>query len=663
MRILYGVVINNAVSPAAFVRLAWVCVINGALISLLAFAQRLSSSDHMIYWSIVVGGHAYGPFDYRNVFPFFANVCIGLGLGLLASVAQKKGRAILQNARAIWLFTAAAVTITAVVFSFSRGGLLALIIALVLGGVLWWRRGQDRSSAGMLLWLAPVVLIAGSAIGWTALESRYENLANDRSVTADRYGVWQDSLRQLPSFPIFGSGNGSFPIVEPMTRTNVQNVFTLFEHAHNEYVEALVEGGLARLGLTLALIWTVTAAGIRNYRHYAGRTHGWLVLGGLIGFWAVALHSFVDFGVHYPAVAMLGTVLMAHIVAGRQRDTASDRVHLPLPVCLAMALCMVVLGGLLVRESFWEDRATRFRNAALLLTRDEASKDTALRVKYLEAAIACRPDNFRYHNELSHAWSDFSNEADDPDEKDRRIRECLRHAREARDLAPAFVRPHGWLGMYGDHFQSPTAQSAIWYFERARRSAPTDPEIRYVCGKQLFDDGYLADAWSEWRQTLVISDGFIEPIWREAQDTNSPPLEFLDKVVPETAEKIRVAADTLFPSNVRVADEPRRTFLLKALHGIDRREGNRTAAEDYFRSQLLRELGRSDDCIAALRRALQKDPDMLDCRHLLVDELYDRKEFQEAKQEVEFILLHNSQDRYWQDYLLAIEREILIQEP
>ena len=49
-----------------------------------------------------------------------------------------------------------------------------------------------------------------------------------------------------------GTGSGTFVWVEPTVRTG-GNAEVYYENAHNEYLEALVEGGVIRLGLTLLL--------------------------------------------------------------------------------------------------------------------------------------------------------------------------------------------------------------------------------------------------------------------------------------------------------------------------------------------------------------------------------------------------------------------------
>jgi len=348
MTALYCVVLHNATSASAFVRFAWVCVVNGVLISLLAFALRLSTHGQVLFWpAIPAGAPDFGPFESRNMFPFFVNPCIGLALGLLVAGAKKE-HSILHNGWLIWLFAAVALMMTALAFSFSRGGMLAMLVALVIGAVFSIRSNRQTLSFGLLLWLIPVVVLGIGWLGWSALEQRYERLVENRVDLDARYTVWRDSLRQFPGSPVLGTGNGSFRLVEQLTRSSVGAEEIAYDNAHNEFVEALVEGGVLRFVLTLVLIASVTVAGVKNYRRCAGRTLSWLILGGLIGFWAVALHSFVDFGVHYPAIAILAVVLMAHISNAGTASDEADRVSVRFPVAMAIALVSIGLGGLIV---------------------------------------------------------------------------------------------------------------------------------------------------------------------------------------------------------------------------------------------------------------------------------------------------------------------------
>ncbi len=218
--VLYAAVVNNIVSQAAFMRLAWLCAINGALLSLLGFAQYISSPRRdLVYFSFPVWGTVFGPFVNRNHFATYASICIGLGMGILAAVARKESR-LLQNSRVLWLFSAIGLTATAVAFSYSRGGLLSLMVAVSLGAALWARHGRKRPGSRTLIWLGVTVLVAGGCIGWGSLEARFAKLGADSNASESRFNLWKDALAFAPRFLVFGSGNGTYEVIDPIARSH-----------------------------------------------------------------------------------------------------------------------------------------------------------------------------------------------------------------------------------------------------------------------------------------------------------------------------------------------------------------------------------------------------------------------------------------------------------
>ena len=153
---------------------------------------------------------------------------------------------------------------------------------------------------------------------------------DETGLTDDRrIGLWVEGLSVFAHYPLLGTGSGTYTWVEPTarTKTGYENISAVY--AHNEYVEALVEGGILRLALTLLLVVAPVFRVIRRYIRVAERSEGPLLLGGLYGILAIALHSFVDFGVHMPAVAVLAIVLLASLMRACDRRGPSGVVRSP----------------------------------------------------------------------------------------------------------------------------------------------------------------------------------------------------------------------------------------------------------------------------------------------------------------------------------------------
>jgi tetratricopeptide (TPR) repeat protein len=125
-------------------------------------------------------------------------------------------------------------------------------------------------------------------------------------------------------FPIWGTGYGTFQYVEPLTRRDPESEL-IWSNAESDYVEALVEGGLVRLAISVLAIGFLFWLGYRAVRFARSQQAGALAMGALFGLTAIVVHSFVDFGLHIPAIAVLAAVVCAHLAAAGARSQTGGR--------------------------------------------------------------------------------------------------------------------------------------------------------------------------------------------------------------------------------------------------------------------------------------------------------------------------------------------------
>src|SRR5205807_9979702 len=111
-----------------------------------------------------------------------------------------------------------------------------------------------------------------------------------------RLPLWAQTAVLARDFPVWGTGYGTFPYAEPLHQDSAEEAETTPEHAHNDYLEVLIEGGVPGLLLSLLAIGLVFRFGLRAMRLGARRTVRGLALGGLFGFTTLVIHSFGDFG-------------------------------------------------------------------------------------------------------------------------------------------------------------------------------------------------------------------------------------------------------------------------------------------------------------------------------------------------------------------------------
>jgi O-antigen ligase len=695
--LVFAMVRNNLATPAALRRLCVVALVNGVLLCFFALLQFFTSPRHVLYWTFPSQGQVYGPFICRNHFPFYVNLCVGLGLGLLLALRARGpgGRrssppGVLQDPRALWVVCGLGFMIAAEMLSLSRGGFVALAAGLLVCLAVKLLAGDRRGAA----WGVVVPAVAVGLLGWLGLglvEDRLGSLWKGDALKDERLPVWSQALRSVPDVPWWGTGYGSFPYVEPLHRLPGQDPFLFYDHAHNDYLEALVEGGAVRLAVTLAAVVAVLALGWRAVRGQQGRGAGRLALGALVAFTTAAVHSFVDFGLHTPAIALLLTVLAAHLAALGSRGAAAARGAAdpraggddlfrmgglaPLLGTAAAAL----LGAVLVGEGWRAYQAERQRLAALHLTRRAGPGHEERALACLRRAVRCTPENAALQLELAEAhhrlytaglraletregamraagaWSAGASRAiapcqplaplgpllarsapgaGDPRGKHSLTREhlvpALRHYLLARDLCPLLDKPHVRLAAHRDAL--PAAEPRAAYLKRAKRLLAGEPDLWYICGLQELRDGQTEEAWKSWRRCLECSGRHLQAVLREVERRGGRRAA-LEKVLPDRPVVLVEAARFLVFNEEQTHKEE---LLRRALALLERPAA---PAEDHrLRAEIYVLLDQPDRAVAAYEEALGRRPDVVAWRYELARLLRQRGRLQQARRELRALL-------------------------
>jgi O-antigen ligase/tetratricopeptide (TPR) repeat protein len=459
--LVFAVVRHNLASPVALRRLGVVALLSGVLLSLFALVQLFTSPRGQVYWSYSTLGQVFGPFICHNHYPYYVNMCIGLGFGVLWArrtsrhrlsgerrhgprQSQKEGfplagpsseqprwlRAIwsrrgagvpwdiLQDPVSLWIGVALALMLVSILFSLSRGGFLALVGGFIFCLLvrLSCRGGSLRVEVGLLC--LALALGLTSWLGWAQIEARLSTLWQGKALQEGRLPLWSDSLRSVKDFPVWGTGYGTYQYVEPLYRTTTLLASETIDHVHNDYIEMLVEGGLVGLVLILLVIGHILRRGYRAVRWHRSHRARSLALGALLAFVTVVIHSIGDFGLHIPAIALFATVICAHLSdlgSGESEsvpnqypgelDRRNDKYRIPLralaPV-LAAVTCLA-LALLLFGAGLQMCRTEALRLAAFQAGQQAGVAGQAQAIEYLEAAARLTPDDVELHTELGEA--------------------------------------------------------------------------------------------------------------------------------------------------------------------------------------------------------------------------------------------------------------------
>lgn len=268
--------------------------------------QSRSPNPHHLYGRIQVAVPSgfetavFGPYLNRNHFATPMAVGAGLAAGLGASLVLENGGSIpllrLPGALArVVLLTGASLflTVTAAA-SGSRSGALAALAAL---GIVALR----TFGKGLLL----ATLLAGAAMVTLSDSATFERFMR-LDIVQSRWAPWIDMTTLFRFFPVFGSGIGTFAAAYWPYQRNA--AYEFWQHAHNDYLQWLIEAGL----LGLFALGLVVLRVRRDLKCLEGMRECCLAAAG--GF---AAQAFLDFPSHVPANAALLVCVVALSAARR----------------------------------------------------------------------------------------------------------------------------------------------------------------------------------------------------------------------------------------------------------------------------------------------------------------------------------------------------------
>lgn len=280
-----------------------------ACIALLAIIQQVDSPDK-IYWFRTVPQNAspFGPWINPNQFAGFMEMMSPLALGLFLfyrprvpldlTLREKLVNFFTMPGSNLYLFLGSAAVLMAlsVFISLCRGGILT-ITASVFVFMLLYNMKKPKYGRAAILVITGSVIIAVSWFGWDTIISEFNHGFSPSGELSDgRFFLWADSLRIIQSFFLFGTGFGTFIDIFPSFRSFPG--YSIFDHAHNDYLELLTDGGI--IGFTLAA-WFVLAVLRHGWKMIRVRNDQYAVLlgiGAITGIIAMLMHSVTDFNMH-----------------------------------------------------------------------------------------------------------------------------------------------------------------------------------------------------------------------------------------------------------------------------------------------------------------------------------------------------------------------------
>jgi O-antigen ligase len=297
----------------------------GFLLACLVFVQRaLSPRRFYGLWlptDLTPDPRPLGPFINRNMLATWLVLAIPLVAGyLLARLdARRTARAAgigadVLDARMVWIAASLCLMLATLLASLSRSGLAGAAAAGLVLLLLARRHLRATQVAGLAGGLVGLGLIAALYANVPALADRFGDVY--ASGLGGRVEVWRQTWPMVAAFPLTGIGVGAFERGMSVYQTSNRTLFV--NHAHNEYLQVLVEGGLL-LAVPLWIAIGIAAWRVARRLRTDRTSVFWIRAGAAAALAGVAVQSVWDIGLRQPANAVLFAAVAA-IALHRPRD-------------------------------------------------------------------------------------------------------------------------------------------------------------------------------------------------------------------------------------------------------------------------------------------------------------------------------------------------------
>ena len=279
-----------------------------------------------VLWLSISQRAAQGTIIYKNQYAALLNLCwpvaCAMAVAALSRIftvdtrrsSRRFGQMLRnlnrENRLAGLYLLAVGMMLLAVLFSLSRGGIIAMLVVLfTLDLTLPLSRRTKLVVAGILLAFLGGY---GLLLGLDTVVNRFNSI--DQS-GLNRLNVYLASLPMLSEHWLTGIGLGSYDLLSPVYLKGLPTALH-FDHAHNEYLEFAVELGLPAAGLLFAWLAALMLRAGRGLSrlHQSADAHSTAVLVGTAAFAALVglfVHGWVDFGWRLPATLLYATTLAA----------------------------------------------------------------------------------------------------------------------------------------------------------------------------------------------------------------------------------------------------------------------------------------------------------------------------------------------------------------
>ena len=299
------------------------CILAVAAVHIMVSAgQALSGGDSFYMYQTTHKGLPIGIFANRNHAAIFFLLCLILSPAIFA---HRLSSAPLFRQMLLWGL--AIILVAAILATSSRAITVLTGLSLVIMALFSVPQKYKKKGVLGVLALAIFGALAVVIAWWNNSLGNLQDLGERFEQSDDhRYEFWPEALSTAAHYFPFGSGTGTFDEAFRSQET-LDIVGTHFvNHAHNDYIEMVIENGIfGALIIIAAIAVLIPALRYAFRRHNAGKLSDLPLLGA----WAmliIGLHSLVDYPLRSLAIATLFGAIAAIIMSvlnGRHDNVTS----------------------------------------------------------------------------------------------------------------------------------------------------------------------------------------------------------------------------------------------------------------------------------------------------------------------------------------------------
>jgi len=731
--LLFVVLVGRIQERADIERLLRWIALSAVLMAIFGFVHYFTS-DGRYFWFYK---HPYrsptqsvaGAFVNHNHFANFLVMGIGPLAGWIVTLlrqgpsesAKCQSRSWRIAAGPILLVVGLVLVVLAVLLSLSRGGSLALVVAVTVIVTIYSRSGLiDSKYRWSAVGLAVVVLGILSLYGYEKVAQRFGTMTQGSLDAMDfgggRRKIWAANLAAIHAGGLFGAGAGSHRMIYPVYLPDT--VAYEYSHAENSYLQIATENGVAGAALLVVALALCCAWCLSCHRH-ARSEDGRLCFGAVAGGLAASgVHSLVDFVWYIPACMSVAIVLAACVLRLSQLTKPSGRAayvrSLPRGRWLELSVACLLIGAWCVQTyarpamaSIYWDRYISVSASNMDLTSQQwtdlvsnrevsAGEDrerlNEVMIRQLEHVVSWDPkfararlrlaakyiakfelSQQRAENSMSRAHirdavaaSSFKSRSELDAWLQRAIggsadllRRSVREAHTAVASCP--LQGEGYLYLADLCFlEGGDETRASAYVAQALRVRPYDSEVLYVVGERAWQNGDVETALKYWSACFGDTGSHQLRIiyWLAGR---MPVKLFLTTFRPDW-RTLRIVWNRYLEYGQPQELETLLEYASNATKIEVQSQRNLPAAEVLSRqANMYIAVDRRREALACLEYAHALDPSSYNVRQSLADELVVADRFAEAEPHYRWCLARRPHDRYVSDALLTVSKKRLSQ--